>query len=217
MSRPLLILRPEPEAQATAERARSLGLEPIVCPLFGGVAVPWNPPDGQFDAIMVTSAAAIRLGGTRLSGYRELPLYAVGSATAEAARAAGFREVRAGGGAVDTVIARIAADARNRVLYVAGRDRTAHGEPPFECVTVIVYAMDPLPPPGLPADAVALIHSKRAGERLAEIVEDRATIDIVAISSKAASGAGTGWRSVQWPDEPTDAAMLALAAPLCEG
>jgi len=217
MSRPLLILRPEPEAQATAERARSLGLEPIICPLFDGVAVPWDQPEGQFDAIMVTSAAAIRFGGALLSAFHGLPLYAVGAATAEAVRIAGFREVHAGGGAVDAVIARIAADARNRVLYLAGRDRTAHGELPFECVTVIVYAMDPLPPPELPADAVAMIHSKRAGERLAEIVGDRATIDIVAISAKAASGAGTGWRSIQWPEEPTDAAMLALAAPLCEG
>jgi len=217
MSRPLLILRPEPEAQATAERARSLGLKPIVCPLFGGVAVPWDQPEGQFDAIMVTSAAAIRFGGVPLSAYHGLPLYAVGAATAEAARVAGFAEVHAGGGGVDAVIARIAADSRNRVLYLAGRDQTAHAEPPFEYVTVIVYAMDPLPPPALPADAVALIHSKRAGERLAEIIRDRATIDVVAISSKAASGAGTGWRSVRWPDEPTDAAMLALAAPLCEG
>jgi uroporphyrinogen-III synthase len=83
VTRPVLVLRPEPEAQATAARAEVMGMTAVACPLFGGVPVPWTPPDGEFDAVMLTSANAIRFGGPHLAAYRSLPLYAVGAATAD--------------------------------------------------------------------------------------------------------------------------------------
>ncbi len=217
MTRPLLILRPQPDAQETALRARALGLSTVVEPLFGGVEVEWTPPGGILDAVMVTSANAIRFGGTRLAAFHALPVYAVGATTARAAHEAGFTDVHAGCGTVDELLSRVVCDGCRRILHLTGRERTQHADTAVELVTVVVYAMNALPSPELPADAVALIHSRRAGERFAELVPDRAAIDIVGISEKSLLGVGTGWRSVRWPDTPTDAAMLALAAPLCEG
>lgn len=217
MSHPLLVLRPEPEAHATAARAEALGMNALVRPLFGGVPVAWIPPAGAFDAVMMTSANAARFGGPDIARYRALPLYTVGAATAAAAQQAGFADIHAGSETVDAVLTRIAIEIPGRILYLAARDQTAHAEPLFEIVTVIVYAMEVLPPPGLPSGGVALIHSSRAGACFAGIVPDPAAFDIVAISEKAGEAVGTGWRSRQWPDVPTDAAMLALAAPLCEG
>jgi uroporphyrinogen-III synthase len=49
--RRLVILRPEPGASATADRARAMGLEPVVMPLFKVEPVDWETPDaGSFDA-----------------------------------------------------------------------------------------------------------------------------------------------------------------------
>jgi uroporphyrinogen-III synthase len=214
MSRPLIILRPEPEAQATAARAEAMGLTALVCPLFAGIPVEWTPPGGEFDAVMMTSANAIRFGGPGLDAFKALPLYTVGAATAEAAQAAGFIDIHAGEGGVNELLMRIAIDIPGRIFFPSARDIAAHPAPLFEVVNVIVYAMDPQPAPEMPADGVAMIHSKRAGERLAQIVIDRSGLDIVPISANAASGLGTGWRSVHYPETPGDAEMLAL---LCEG
>jgi uroporphyrinogen-III synthase len=62
---------------------------------------------------------------------------------------------------------------------------------------------------------VALIHSPRAARRFAELVTDRSSIAIAAISPAAAEGIGSGWKSVAIADQPSDEALLALAATLC--
>ena len=81
--KPVLVLRPEPAATATAEKARSLGLEPIVVPLFEIQRVAWDAPDpSAFDALLLTSANAIRIGGDQLQALRGLPVHAVGDRTA---------------------------------------------------------------------------------------------------------------------------------------
>ena len=89
--RPLLVLRPEPGASATVKRARELGLEPVAAPLFEIEPLPWEAPEpGGFDALLLTSANAVRHGGSKLAKLRGLRVYAVGDATAEAARESGF-------------------------------------------------------------------------------------------------------------------------------
>ena len=85
--RTLLLLRPEPGLSASAERARSLGLDVITAPLFGVEPVVWQlPTPATYDALLLTSANAIRHGGDGLAQLKHLPVHAVGSATAEAAR-----------------------------------------------------------------------------------------------------------------------------------
>jgi uroporphyrinogen-III synthase len=63
--------------------------------------------------------------------------------------------------------------------------------------------------------AVALVHSPRAGRRLAELVGDRASTAIAAISAAAANAVGSGWETVEAAQQPNDDALLALAARLC--
>ena len=67
--RKLLLLRPEPGLSASAERARALGLEVIACPLFAIEPVEWEAPDpADYDALLLTSANAVRHGGHGLDG-----------------------------------------------------------------------------------------------------------------------------------------------------
>lgn len=212
MSRPLIVLRPQPGADATAARARDLGLTPVVAPLFAIAPIAWQPPAAtDFDALLFTSASAVRAAGKDLAWFAHLPVVAVGDATAEAARSAGLNVVEAGEADGNTVVA---ATQFHKLLHLAGRRHAPLHDP--RVTSVPVYAAEALPPPVLPSEGVALLHSGRAARRFASIVGSRQHYDLVAISTAVAEDAGSGWRSVVSAEHPRDAAMLALAASLCE-
>jgi uroporphyrinogen-III synthase len=220
--RRLVILRPEPGASASLERARSLGLDAMAMPLFGIHALDWAPPDpNDFDAVLATSANAFAHGGDGLGEFRDFPLYAVGAATAEAARAAGFTNVVAGSGNVDELLSSLPPEVR--LFHPCGRDRRDLGSARQRITSVPVYAAEVLPMPddfAAIANAVVAVHSPRAGKRFAELADtagiDRATVRIAAISEAAAAAAGTGWVDIASAAEPNDAALLELAARLCD-
>lgn len=213
--RKLLLLRPEPGLSASRERARALGLETITCPLFRIEPVAWAAPDPTaFDGLLLTSANAVRVGGPDLRRFRQLPVYAVGAATAEAAREAGFE--------VEVIGATNVADLLDslpptlRLLHLAGQDR--RDLPGGHLVTqVIVYRSAAIEDPGLPPlkGLVVAVHSPRAGARIAELAEKRSETAIAAISEAAAAACGQGWERVEAAAEPNDPSLLALAARLC--
>lgn len=222
--RRVLILRPEPGAGRTAQAVARLGLEAVVHPLFAPQPLEWTAPlAGDFDALLMTSAHAVRLAGPALTAYRKLPAYAVGSATAAAVQAQGFDRVVAGDGDASAIAAQIATDGHRAVLHLAGTTVAPMEAGPLHVTRIAVYSMTSLPPdPALLHDAVPgtvlLVHSPRAGERLAAQVPmaARAGLHIVAISTATLAACGTGWASAQAPDQPRDDDMLALVRGLCE-
>lgn len=212
--KPLLVLRPEPGNRATVDRARALRLEPVPCPLFAVEAVAWTVPDARADYILFTSANALRHGGKQLASLTALPALAVGPATADAARAAGFDVAMTGDEGVDALLA--ALTGIRRLLHLAGAaHRPALTRHAIE--TVVVYRSVALAGCVIPnGRLVALVHSPRAGERFAEMAPERANIAIAAISAAAAAPCGTGWAAIEVADRPSDGALLALAARLCQ-
>jgi uroporphyrinogen-III synthase len=220
VSRPLLILRPQPGADETAARARALGLEPVVAPLFTTRPLAWEPPDSaDFDAILLTSANAAREAGPALSDFLALPCWAVGAATAAAARAAGFTDVRTGASDGTALVQAAAAAGISRVLHLHGREHVALAWPGLRVESRTVYAAEAaeaLPEAALALrDPVALIHSPRAGARFAALAPDRRAITLAAIGRAAAAAAGSGWAEVAVAAAPRDEALLELAAKLC--
>ena len=114
--RPVLVLRPEPGASATVERARERGLSATAIPLFEIEAVAWDAPDpAGFEGILLTSANAVRLAGKQLESLRTLTAYAVGESTAEAAREAGFSIAATGDAGVDRLLGSIDPDRKSVV------------------------------------------------------------------------------------------------------
>lgn len=221
--RPLIILRPEPGASKTAERAAELGLKARVIPLFAPQAVVWEAPaPDRFDALLLTSANAARFAGERLADYRGLPAYAVGRATARAMQEAGFAQVVAGDGDGTAIARRMAADGHRRVLHLAGRAVAPIEPGALSIERVAVYAMlrtgEADLAEQLTAGSVLLVHSPRAGEIVAQHVglDQRALLHLIAISPAALAACGTGWASAQAPGKPDDERMLALAVRLCE-
>ena len=226
MKRRLLVLRPEPGASATAERTAALGWTAVKTPLFEVHACDWTPPDAAApDAVMMTSANAARFGGAGLAGLLRLPLYAVGAATAEAARIAGFTDIRSGAGDGEALLRSAAADGVTRLLHLAGRDHRALANPAVTIERRLVYRSDPagmLPAEAvdaLAAGAIALLHSPRAAARFAALADEaglaRLAIRIAAISAAAREAAGPGWAATAVAAMPTDDALLLAAAGLC--
>lgn len=212
----MLVLRPEPGASSTVERARALGFDAVAVPLFEIQPIDWEAPGpAEFDGLLLTSANAVRFGGQKLDQLRQLPVYAVGETTAAAAQGAGFNVAATGKEGVARLFDLIAPGLR--LLHLCGVDRKEVAGAAHSITPVVAYRAKPIDAPDLSsaAGSVALIHSPRAGRRFTELVEDRSSISIAAISPAAAEAVGGGWKLVASAEHPTDDALLALAARLC--
>ena len=220
MKRPtgrIIVLRPEPGASETVERARQRGLDAVAIPLFRVEPVAWEAPEAsKFDALLLTSANALRHGGEALMTLRGLPVHAVGEATAEAARRAGFAIASTGEAGVERLLGSIEPDLK--LLHLCGEDVKASEAAEQSITRVPIYRSVPIDAPDVAqvTGAVALIHSPRAGARLAELVAKRSGTAVAAISAAAADAAGDGWSQIEAAEEPTDDAVLALAVRLCD-
>lgn len=218
--RRLFVLRPEPAAHRTVERAQALGLEVTSVPLFQLEAIEWSLPDpAQFDGILLTSANAVNMGGRQLERLRRLPVHAVGEATAVAAEVAGFGVASVGEGGIEDLLESIEPDAR--LIHLCGEDRRPPEQPRQAISCLTVYRARVVDEPAnlqTLLGQVAIIHSPRAAKRLAELLPEgaRKSVRIAAISKAAADAAGSGWADVQIANAPTDSALLALARGLCE-
>lgn len=189
-----------------------MGLEVRRHPLFEAEAVDWTLPDGPFDALLITSANAVRFAGA----LPELPAHAVGEATAAAARDAGLEVVTVGEGGVESLLDSLPGGLR--LLHLTGEERILPRTPRQDVVSLTVYRMvpQPLPEASLLDGAVALVHSPAAGRRLAEVAPPPERVRIAAISPAAAAACGPGWDRCEAAATPTDRALLSLAAKLCE-
>jgi uroporphyrinogen-III synthase len=152
----VLVTRPMPAAARSAARIEALGHRVHVAPLLFFRPLPLArgalPAPGDVGAVAVTSARSLEAmaGAGRLAPYLHLPLFAVGAATGQAAREAGFEKVAEAGGTLSDLV-RLIAERRSggRVLYLAGRERSGDlaGElsrKGFECRLVETYTMERL-------------------------------------------------------------------------
>ena len=196
-----MVVRPEPGNTRTAIALRAKGLDVRQVPLFAVGPVDWTPPDPSgFDGLLLTSANAVRHGGSGLAALAGLPVVAVGSATAEAASDAGFAVAVTGRETARAVVAEARDRGFARLLHLAGRERTptdasdapdapdatdasdapdatdasdAADAPGIQAITV--YASDAVDPSTddvrLFEDACVLVHSPRAAARVAQLVD----------------------------------------------
>lgn len=236
----VLVTRPEPEAQVTAARLTALGHQAVVEPLTRIVAVAdVDLARDGIQAVAITSlnAAAVCAGRSDLAAVLDLPVFAVGDRSAEAARAAGFRDVRSAVGdraALVRLIATTLDPKAGAVLWLAGEDRSGDLSADLApygpaVVTVVVYRAEPIA--GLSAATraaiaageidAALVFSPRSGAILLEKLSDcgfsAASLGfaIHAISETAARPlreAGVA-RIIVAPSPDSDAMMATLGAP----
>lgn len=177
------VTRSEPGASATAERLTAMGYEPLVSPLLT-----LKPVEGaRLDldgvaAIAFTSANAVRAFAEK-SHERAFKVFAVGAATAEAARKARFATVLSTDGDVKALAAGIATrkrDLKGVVLHPGAAEPAgdlpgalaAHG---LEVRSVALYESVPAEVPQTVIDALprlygVLLHSPKAARELAKLL-----------------------------------------------
>ncbi|MCJ2132908.1 uroporphyrinogen-III synthase [Methylobacterium sp. J-026] len=118
------VARPEPGAARTGAALTARGHVPLVAPVLVVRPTGAPPPDGTFDALLLTSANAVPM--LRDAAVpRGLPVFAVGPRTAALAGRAGLGLVREGpgdaGGLAALVAGTLAPGAR--LLHAAGAER----------------------------------------------------------------------------------------------
>lgn len=222
--RPILILRPAQGAARSIAALNAVGLAARAIPLFALRPLPWQPPAaGDFDAILITSVAALTHGGAALGQYAALPTHVVGPASADAARRAGLTLGMIGDGDGNTLLRAVAAgwqgDGPCRILWLCGREHSQLWQPDnIMLEACIVYAAEesPVDVASLQGPGIALVHSARAAMRLAALAPQKSSLTLIAISAKVAAAAGPGWAAVHVAPRPLDADMVAFAAELCK-
>ncbi len=194
-------------------------------PLSHVVPNPWDaPPTEQVDALLVGSANAFRFGGPGLEALRHLPVHAVGEATANAAREAGFSVAHVGVGGLQSVLNHAADGVR--FLRLSGEERIDLEVPEgISIVERVVYRIefDTLSEKQintLKDNAICLIHSAGSARHIAHELDrlkvGRSTLTLCALGPRIAEAAGSGWRDLHIADNPTDAELLALAKDICQ-
>ncbi|MBX6424305.1 MAG: uroporphyrinogen-III synthase [Variibacter sp.] len=165
----LLVTRPQPDAARTAAALQKRGHQTLVAPLLRMEPLEARFGLGPWAGVLATSANALRA----IADHRKreellgLPLLAVGSRTAQAAREIGFRDVRAADGDARDLAALAASTFRGttrQVLYLAGANQAADlagmlGARGIRVRTAITYRMNPVA--AFPQDVVAALAEGR--------------------------------------------------------
>jgi uroporphyrinogen-III synthase len=233
----VLVTRPQPDAARTAARVLDLGHDAIVDPLLSILPVTVSrTPSLPFAALAVTSANAVRVAAAsvELDFARSIPIFTVGSQTAEAARAAGFKKVinADGDAAALCGLLRSRLDTGARVLHLAGEDRAqelsavlASGGIAVE--VLVLYraqpsdAFAPATVSALSQNRVdAVLHfSLRTAATFASLVEHHGLGDVarrprhLCLSRNVAQGLAPLGVGVECALQPTEAELVALLGP----
>lgn len=230
----ILVTRPAPEAQRFGDQLAERGIEAVLAPLMTIEPVdrPLPPLEGV-QALVFTSANGVRAFAAR-AARRDLPAYAVGEATAAAARAAGFAQVVSAGSDAEGLAALLAGrvdPAAGALLHATGADQA--GDFPgllrargFAVVQAVLYraaAAEELPAPAraaLESGALAgvALFSPRSAELFAALAAAAglgprlAALDAFCLSHAVASAleGKARFRAVRVAARPNAEALIAL-------
>lgn len=239
----LLITRPGDDGARLAETLLQMGHDPILEPLltirhFDGPALDLS----GVQAILATSANGVRAIADRTS-ERAIPLYAVGDATARAAKEVGFLDVSSASGDVAALAALVREKldpAKGPLVHVAGSEVAGDlagdlgpkgDQPGFTVRREVLYESESAY--SLSASTIAAIKEERIDGvlaysprtaatlarliRKARLVRDCRRIELLGLSQAVADAANDiPWAKTRIAAEPTQEAMLALARSLNE-
>lgn len=232
----VLVTRDREESGDVERRLARLGIVCVHAPVLRIEAVePVDPPPVDCRAILVTSANAIRHLPPALRD-RNLPVLAVGKATAEAALGSGFAHVEGALGNVESLVELACArlpPGEGTLLYLRGRDirrdlaRMLAGRG-YRVADRVVYRAEPVE--ALPEHVerqirngeigAALVLSRRAAANFASLLAGLprdcvSGVRVLALAPPVAEPlADSGFRSVECAARPDlDALLAMLGAP----
>ena len=183
MSR-LLVTRPAPDSERTAQALRASGHDVLEAPMLRMQTLAFELADRAYAGVVMTSANAARALGShpRCAELAKLPAFAVGQHTADAARAVGFADVHCAhgdrGDLAALLRARLGASAQP-LLYLAGQDRVGEDH----------AADSELAPPGvaiITATVYRMVQAARLPEAVASALRARGIDGVLHFSKRSA-------------------------------
>lgn len=222
-----LITRTLPAARKTASILQDLGFSPIILP-----AANLEPTNNLIDengvqAFLITSSNAPRLAKLN-EKILEVPVFAVGDATKEAALNAGFKNVVSAGGDA-SALAVLVADRLNpkngallhlRGLEIAGDVSGLLGACGFEVRATTIYETIENKEFGEKINQIlhensgyVLFHSPKGAQRFAKYVDYNNTYNWTAICISTAASIAIdepSWKQVLIANKPNEEAMFSL-------
>lgn len=223
---PVIVIRPQPGAAASVLAGQRMGLDIHAAPMSEAFPLAWTAPDeASFDGLLIGSANALRHAGDGLARFADVPVYAVGAATAQLARQLGHKVACVGEGGLQGLLDALP-KAPLHLLRLSGETRLPLTPPPHvSIVERVVYGMRHLPMSvdlagRLAAGALVLLHSGEAARHFAAECDrlglPRGTIALAALAPRILDAAGKGWAGAASAPTPDDGALLALAHKLCQ-
>lgn len=220
MTRRVAITRVMPDAERTAARVRALGAEPLLAPLLTIIPCGYNTSVEGAQALVFTSSNGVR-AFPAVRDAQHLVILAVGDATAEAARTAGFQDVRSADGDVASLAALAIHDLRpdaGKLIHIGGEHlagdlsgqlQTAG----FSVERRVAYSAQPvhiLPAPFSAKLDIVLFHSARAAEAFIALgAPHAAEMTAGCLSPTVAEAASaTRWKHVIVAPAPREDALL---------
>ena len=226
-----LITRPIDDAGALAAALAARGVDSLVEPLLAIRLLAGAPPDlAGVQAVLATSANGARAFAAA-SPRRDLPVFAVGDASAAAARRAGFAQVASAAGDVAALAALVAATldpGRGALLHAAGTALAGDlagrlAASGFAVRRAVLYAADPARRLGRSALALrqgavgaAFFFSPRTAARFVSLAREAGLAEtcrpVAAFClgpAVAAAAAPLPWGALVAADAPNQAALLA--------
>ena len=214
------ITRAEPEASRTAARVEARGAEAIIAPLLTIVACGYDTSTQDAQAIIFTSINGVHAFPDTI-GARDRTILTVGDATAEAAREAGFTDVRSAYGDVVALAALVKREldpAKGKLIHIAGDhvagdlggDLRAAGFSVERRLAYASVARQTLPEALREPLDIVLFHSARAAETFITLGAPNAAQLTAACLSAAVAAAveKTSWKRIITAAHPREDDLL---------
>ena len=221
----VLVTRPLPQGERTAEKLQAMGYTPVLAPMLRiePVTPPILPDFGSAQAVLVTSRNGIDRFAA-LTAQRDVALLAVGDRTAAEAHKVGFSSVQSASGDGNALLAmakeRLSPDG-GPIIHIRGR----HAAVEFDGLKALGYdfhdviAYEALDHPELresacsPTPAAALVYSRRTTQALVDALQnaglDPTRMTFIGISDAALTPLLASKARVHVAKTPDEPALLA--------
>ena len=158
----ILLTRPKDDIPALKNKLIEQGFTVSACPMLDINILPVEEVDSQTSQILdaaqaylFTSANGVRAASHHgLTQNPERPVFAVGPATANACKAAGFQAISEAGGDVRSLVEMIKGTntphISDALVYISGRDQTGNlveqlCDAGYDAASVVLYSADTIP------------------------------------------------------------------------
>ena len=172
---PVLVTRPRDQGESFAQKlAARFGdrVQPVIAPLMAPEYLAPPMPEGNFDAVIFTSAHGVE-GARRLGVPLPSLAWCVGRSTAAKAAAAGFETRSSEGDVSDLAAALLAAREKARFLYLRGVDTTGDLENTLISKGLFILSLQVYLQRSIPLEGETITLLRQAGPVLVPLFSPR--------------------------------------------